>query len=181
MNHSIVLKPVLAALLLVLLFAGCDRSSEYRADLDIESIADSITPILDHSGTMIRYDADQIHFFLGLPEPYCTDNVVMVQTKEGSVDEYGIFRCISDADAEALEELLDDYLELTIAGKLAYLNDCDAGVNTSDSEVTAESAQDADSMLTGRVRRYGIYVCYTLLDRDKDEELQNTLKSLLKK
>lgn len=170
----------LLALLLMLLIS-CNRTPDYRIDVDIESIAQTITPILDHSETMIRYDADQIHFFLGLPEPYCSDSVVMVQSKAGTVEEYGIFRCNNENDAEELEEMLDDYLELTIPGKLAYLNECNSDKDSSATEsATDTTVQTANNALTGRVRRYGIYVCYTILDHEDDLVLQKELKSLLK-
>lgn len=171
---------LLAALILpiaILLSSGCDRAPDYRRDIDVETIADTLTPLLSHPETLVRYDADQIHFFLGLPEPYCGDSVVMVQTRSDSVDEYGIFLCNNEEEADELEELLDDYLELTIPGKLAYLSDC--GTGEGEYEADGASSRSADRALTGRVKRYGLYVCYTLLDDEEDDALQSELKKLL--
>lgn len=182
MKHTRIL-PLTLAILFALMFAGCDRSTDYRSDVDIEVIAETLTPMLNHPETLVRYDADHIHFFLGLPEPYCRDSVVMVQTRAGSADEYGVFLCASDEDAEALEELLDDYLELTIPGKLAYLGDCDPTETPASDPTDSPADRTAHSLgtsLTGRVKRYGNYVCYTLLDDEADDALQDALKRLLR-
>lgn len=178
MKRPSLLLAVLILSISIRLFAGCDRSPDYREDADIEEIADTLTPLLSHPETLMRYDADQIHFFLGLPEPYCDDSVVMVQTRSDSVDEYGVFLCPNEEEADELEELLDDYLELTIPGKLAYLDDC--GTGEGEYEEGTDSARSADRALTGRVKRYGLWVCYTLLDDEEDDTLQEALKKLLR-
>lgn len=168
-------------LIFAFLLIGCNRLTEYRRDVDVEEIAETLTPMLSHPDTLVRYDADQIHFFLGLPEPYCTDSVVMVQTRAGSIDEYGIFLCKNEESAEELEEMLDDYLDLTLHGKLAYLSDCASNADLKEVERNDSDLSQSlsDLQLTGRVRRYGCYVCYTLLSDEQDSALQKQLKALL--
>lgn len=176
MKHTTIARIIAFLLLSTLLLSSCKRSQDYRQDVNLEELNELITPLLSHPETLVRYDSDQIRFFLGLPEAYYTDALVMVQTRSDSVDEYGIFRCNSAEDADELEDLLDDYLEIALPGKLAYLNGREAP-SYSDEEDEAFYAHD--TALTGRVRCYGNYVCYTLLSKEADNALQSKLRSIL--
>lgn len=180
MKHNS-LRSIIILLLFTIFLTACNQESQYRCDLEISVIEQTLTPLLAHPETLITYDSDQIRFFLGLPERYCADCVVMVQSREGCVDEYGVFLCNNSNDADELEGLLNDYLELTIPGKLAYLNDsyADDFENQFEPSTVDSSENSANISLTGRVRRYGSYVCYTLLSEADDRALQNKLKALL--
>lgn len=167
-----------AALLIVISsLTSCQIQSDYRQDLDVQAIAESLSALLEHPETMHRYDSDEIHFFIGLPDQFCTDCAVMAQSRPDLADEFGIFRCYGEEVAEELEDLLEDYLDRTLPEKLAYLNDDEKYPHDSSNDDEAEETSAVD--LSGSVRRYGLYVCYTLLKSSDEESIHKQIKKIL--
>ena len=137
------------------LMAGCllscgNRKQEYREDVAVEDMQQEIDQILYHTDSLISYQPDDIRFYLEIPQEYCTDCIVRAQTSSTSIDEYGIFHCKSVADAENLEDLIEDYLDRALDGKREWLQ----SYNPSELEKLEKS----------RVKRYGSYVFYGILD-----------------
>ncbi len=154
-------------LLLFLFLTACvSRETVYRDDIEINDIDAAVQSLIAHTDTMVTYDSDQVHFYLSIPIDYCNDCVVRAQTSSQSIDEYGIFHCNNEADAEALEELLNDYLFTSLQGKKEWLENC----NTT----------ELRKLEGGRVRRYGSYVCYTVLDPAVEDQFMKNVKTLLK-
>lgn len=153
-------------LFLMILLSACSKwRTDYRDDVDIALIQQAVSPLLAHPDTLIAYDCDEIHFFLNIPENYCTDSVVCAQSAPQQTDEYGVFHCNNSDDAEQLTELLETYLQTSVAAKQAWLADCG-------SEVTTANAH-------GKVRCYGNYVCYTVTDEATEQSIHETVKRLL--
>lgn len=160
MKHTAIL-----LICLVTLTACSMRTPAYREDVDVKDIQDEVDGLLYHTDSLISYDPDDIHFYLELPAEYCIDSVVRAQTSSMSIDEYGIFHCKNERDAEQLEELLDDYLSRSLEGKREWL--------------LSYNPSELQKLEKSRVERFGSYVFYGILDPSTERLVITHVEKLL--
>lgn len=145
------MKIKLIPLLFLLCLTACTmRVPAYREDIEVKTVQEEVDGLLYHTDSLISYDPDDIRFYLELPEEFCSDCVVRAQTSSLSIDEYGIFHCKNEQDAEKLEELLEDYLERSLEGKREWLQ--------------SYNPSELQKLEKSRVERFGSYVFYGILD-----------------
>lgn len=124
-----------------------------------------IDQMLYHADSLISYDSDDVHFYLDLPKEYCTDCVVRAQSSSTSIDEYGIFHCKSEGDAEKLEDMIEEYLERALDGKREWLLSYNPG--------------ELEKLEKSRVERYGCYVFYGILDPTTERMATRRMEEIL--
>ena len=160
------MKKLLLLILCIICLVACSgRPTVYREDIEVETVRDEVDELLYHTDSLISYDPDDVRFYLELPESYCTDCIVRAQTSSLSIDEYGIFQCRNEKDAEALEDLLEDYLDRSLEGKREWLQ----SYNPSELEKLEKS----------RVERFGSYVFYGILDPSTERLAIRRVKEIL--
>lgn len=157
-------------ILLLVLFLGsllsCSRRAPvYREDIEVDAVKDEVDGLLYHTDSLISYDPDDVRFYLELPEEYCADCIVRAQTSSLSIDEYGIFHCKNEQDAEKLEVMLDDYLERSLEGKREWLQ--------------SYNPSELRKLEKSRVERFGSYVFYGILDPSTERLAMQRVEDLL--
>ena len=150
----------------ILLFSCGKRQPVYRDDVEMESVQKEIDEVLYHTDSLITYDREEIHFYLDLPEEFCNDCVVRAQTSSASIDEYGIFHCKTEKDAEQLEELLEDYIERSMEGKREWLQ--------------SYNPDELQKLEQCDVERFGCYVVYGILDPPTERLMMKRVEGLLR-
>ena len=156
---------IICILCLLCLAAFSRRAPVYREDIEVETVRDQVDGLLYHTDSLISYDPDDVRFYLEIPEEYCTDCVVRAQTSSLSIDEYGIFHCKNEQDAEKLEELLDEYLERSLEGKREWLQ--------------SYNPSELQKLEKSRVERFGSYVFYGILDPPTERLAMQKVEDLL--
>ncbi len=162
------MKRILLILICLAMFNACAlRTPSYRDDVEIEQLQKEVDGLLYHTDSLITYHPDDIRFYLDLPESYCDDCVVRAQTSSLSIDEYGIFRCANEEEADELEDELEDYLERSLEGKRDWLQ--------------SYNPSELVKLENGRIKRYGNYVFYGILDPSTERLVASRLKDTLRK
>lgn len=156
---------LIAGLIGMDLVSCSNNRSDYRDDLEINTMQKEIDQLLYHADSLISYDPDDIHFYLDIPEEYCIDCIVRAQTSSTSIDEYGIFHCNNESDAKKLEELIEEYLERALDGKRDWLTSYNPG--------------ELEKLEKSRVERYGCYVFYGILDPSTERMAVRKIEELL--
>ncbi len=160
------MKKLLIVLICLLCFSGCSgRDDVYREDIEVDRVRDEVDSLLYHTDSLISYDPDDVHFYLELPKDYCMDCIVRAQTSSLSIDEYGIFHCKNEQDAEKLEEMIEDYLDRSLEGKREWLQSYNPG--------------ELQKLEKSRVERFGSYVFYGILDPSTERLAIKRVESLL--
>lgn len=160
------MKYVFLTLLCICFLTSCSmRTPAYREDIEVEKVRDEVDSMLYHTDSLISYDPDDVRFYLELPEEYCKDCIVRAQTSSLSIDEYGIFHCKNEQDAEQLEELLDEYLERSLEGKREWLQ--------------SYNPSELQKLEKSRVERFGSYVFYGILDPPTERLAMQKVEDLL--
>ena len=160
------MKKILSALLFLLCLAACSRRGEvYREDVEVERVRNEVDSLLYHTDSLVSYDPDDVHFYLELPKEYCMDCIVRAQTSALSIDEYGIFHCKNEQDAEKLEEMIEGYLERSLEGKREWLQSYNPG--------------ELQKLEKSRAERFGSYVFYGILDPSTERLAIQRVQSLL--
>ena len=155
----------LSLLCMVILTSCSMRKPVYREDIEVDAVKDEVDKMLYHTDSLISYDPDDIRFYLELPEEYCKDCIVRAQTSSLSIDEYGIFHCKNERDAERLEDLLEDYLERSLEGKREWLQ--------------SYNPSELQKLEKSRVERFGSYVFYGILDPPTERLAMQRVENLL--
>ena len=154
-------------LLCTLLMVSCGKQTPvYKDDVEMENVQKEIDGILYHNDSLITYDPEEVHFYLNLPEEYCDDCIVRAQTSSVSIDEYGIFHCKTEADAEALADLLEDYIERSLEGKREWLQ--------------SYNPDELRKLEHCDVERFGCYVVYGILDPPTEKLVMKKIEGLLR-
>lgn len=143
-------KLLLLTVCLLLLIACGRREPVYRSNVDVTDVQKEVDGLLYHTDSLITYDPEDIHFYLNLPEEYCQNCIVRAQTSSVSIDEYGIFHCRTEEDAEQLEELIEEYLERSLEGKREWLQ--------------SYNPDELRKLEQCDVEQFGCYVVYGILD-----------------
>ncbi len=159
-------KLILLALITLCLCIACSRREiHYRSDVAVDDLQKEVDALLYHTDSLISYDPDDVHFYLELPLEYCDNCIVRAQTSSVSIDEYGIFHCKTVEDAEALEELIEDYLERSLEGKREWLQ--------------SYNPDELRKLERSDVRRFGSYVFYGILDAPTERVVMERMEELL--
>ncbi|MBQ8287882.1 MAG: DUF4358 domain-containing protein [Clostridia bacterium] len=152
-------------LCLVSLTACARRAPVYREDVEVKKVQEEVDGMLYHTDSLISYDPEEVRFYLDLPEEYCSDCIVRAQTSSVSIDEYGIFHCKTEEDAEKLEDLLEDYLERSLEGKREWLQ--------------SYNPSELQKLERSDVERFGSYVVYGILDPPTERLMMEQVESML--
>ncbi len=161
------LKRTLILTVSLLLLTACSRRAPvYRNDVEVKDVQKEIDGLLYHTDSLVSYDPDDVRFYLDLPEEYCNDCIVRAQSSSVSIDEYGIFRCKNEEEAEKLEDLLEDYLERSLEGKREWLQ--------------SYNPDELQKLERSDVERFGSYVFYGILDPPTERLVTECVENLLK-
>lgn len=159
-------KILILSVCLLSLTACARRAPVYRTDVEVKTVQEEVDGLLYHTDSLISYDPDDVRFYLELPEEYCNDCIVRAQTSSVSIDEYGIFHCRNEEEAEVLEDLLEDYLERSLEGKREWLQ--------------SYNPAELQKLERSDVERFGSYVFYGILDPPTERLAMERVESLLR-
>ncbi|MBQ8382284.1 MAG: DUF4358 domain-containing protein [Clostridia bacterium] len=160
-------KTIIIILLCILSLTACARRAPvYREDIAVKQVQEEVDGMLYHTDSLISYDPEEVRFYLDLPEEYCSDCIVRAQTSSVSIDEYGIFHCKTEEEAEKLEDLLEDYLERTLEGKREWLQ--------------SYNPAELQKLERSDVERFGCYVFYGILDPPTERLVTERVEGLLR-
>ncbi|MGM9647143.1 MAG: DUF4358 domain-containing protein [Eubacteriales bacterium] len=159
-------KILILSVCLLSLTACARRAPVYRTDVEVKTVQEEVDGLLYHTDSLISYDPDDVRFYLELPEEYCNDCIVRAQTSSVSIDEYGIFHCRNEEEAEVLEDLLEDYLERSLEGKREWLQ--------------SYNPAELQKLERSDVERFGSYVFYGILDPPTERLAMERVEGLLR-
>ncbi|MBQ7354682.1 MAG: DUF4358 domain-containing protein [Clostridia bacterium] len=150
---------------LICLVACTKQTPNYRTDVEIADMQKEVDGLLYHTDSLISYDPDDIRFYLDLPKEYCNDCIVRAQTSSVSIDEYGIFHCQTEEEADELEDLLEEYLKRSLEGKREWLQ--------------SYNPDELRKLEKSKVERFGNYVFYGILDPSTEKIVAERVEGIL--
>ena len=141
----------LLCLAFVLSLCACG-GGEYKNDITPKDLADAIVGAIATSQDFTAPDSDFVDFNMEGASELCTDYCVMLSNINININEFGVFRAKSEADAKRVAEICQSYIDLKTE---SYTNG------------PQYLPEEYPKIQNAKVKVYGCYVVYTvLLDSD---------------
>lgn len=138
---------IFAALLLATL-ASCGGDT-IKSDVPVSEIASRVDSVISSGGNMAEADGSYVSGYVGIGADMYSEGTVMVRSMGVNVDEYGIFRCADDKQAEELLTAVKAYLKMR-----------------DDSWMPEYMPEERPKVQSAEYKVLGNYVMYAILSED---------------
>ena len=140
------------------------NESKYKNDVASKVIADALAEAIDSPVGFDSPDSDYIEFNMEGASALCEDYCIMLSKININMNEFGVFRAKSEADAEALAAICQAYVDLKIEGyNPHYLPD------------------EYPKIQNGKVTTYGCYVIYSFLTTQDTSKIDGVVTGMIAK
>lgn len=156
---------LITALLLCVCLYACSKVAEYRGDLDTEDILKGAPHTVRSADDYAEYDEDLVEFLFG-EMPASRDHTLLYSTEQSDIDEFGIFRAESEAEALEIYEKTAEYISELQSTQRAF--------------IASYAPSELPKLDSAEVRRYGNYVVYAILSSDDKDALFSHVESALR-
>ena len=156
---------IVAALFFCLGLYACSRAAEYRNDLDTEDILKGAPHPVRSADDYAEYDEDLVEFLFG-EMPASRDHTLLYSTEQSDIDEVGIFRAESEAEALEIYEKTAEYISELQSTQRAF--------------IASYAPSELPKLDSAEVKRYGNYVVYAILSSDDKDALFSHVESALR-
>ena len=151
--------------LAALSFTSCSRG-EFKDGVACKDVGTSITDTLDDGKEYLEYDDTHRELYFEDSEHY-DDHYLAYSSDTSDINEFGVFHA---PNSDHAEDIYEDCLE--------YVED----MKENSRSFIASYAPDEIPKLDGAtVRRYGNYVVYTILPKEKANDIFSKIEESLKK
>lgn len=164
---------ILLCLTFILSLCACDsddsgmnitNESKYRNDVSSDLIAYALAEAINSPIGFESPDSDYVEFNMEGASALCEDYCIMLSKININMNEFGVFRAKSEADAEALAAICQTYVDLKIEGyNPHYLPD------------------EYPKIQNGRVTTYGCYVIYSFLTTQDTSKIDGVVTEKIAK
>lgn len=137
---------LLAALLLLTLFAACGKAA---ADPGMDAIVSGIDTAIGSDGTMSAVNENYIKGSMKMDVSDYEAYTVKINAKGANIDEYGVFKGKDAAQAKEIKTAVEDYLQMR-----------------KDTWVTAYMPEERPKLDAAQIWTDGNYVMYAILSDD---------------
>ena len=162
------MKKIICAISVILALtslASCSRKS-FKDGVACREVGSTIADTLDDGKEYLEYDENHRKLYFEDEEHY-DDCYLSYSSDTGDINEFGIFHAPDSDHAEELYEDCMDYVEDMKENSRSFI---------------ASYAPDEIPKLDGAtVRRYGNYVVYTVLPKEKSADIFANIEERLKK
>lgn len=101
---------LIAAILLVCMLCSCSKPADNDHTPDMQAVADAVGAAMDIS-EMSQIPDSYVSGLMDIaPDSYVMRNT-LISSVGTNINEYGIFQCAGEDEAETLEEALEEYLD----------------------------------------------------------------------
>jgi hypothetical protein len=150
--------------LLCLTLCACTPKNQYVDNVLPSALANNIVAEIGTSEDYMSADVDHYEFYFGEHKANAkvVDCAIMFSRAETDVNEFGIFRAETTADATAVREMVQ-----------TYLNDQTANLRSFAANYSPDDMAKIDN---AGIEVYGCYVVYYILDAEDETAVLNAIK-----
>ena len=154
----------LVMLLAVVLMLCTACGDKVKDDIAIADVSDAISKAIDAGSNLAPRDDNYIAYMIGIANTDYTECVVMTNTIGTSVDEYGVFKGETEAQATKLAESLEAYLEAAKTDSLRF----------------SYTPEELPKVEKATVTTRGNYVMYSILSDSNRSSALEAFEKILK-
>ena len=169
MKQTFIRALLLALALSTLLCCVACRNGSYRADVTSTKITEAAKNAVGYSGDYFDASEETYDVYFGTEEAYAlvVDCNIVYHVTETNVDQFGVFRTASAADAAAVEAMVKAYVD----GQVAYLNSFAAAYNR----------DELSKIENAEVGVLGCYVYFTILSDSAADAFRGAMLASIEK
>ena len=159
-------KILIFVFILSFLLTSCSSSDVYYDNVPTLSVCQEICDEAYTDGGYSLYDAEHIAFLFGENARY-KDCTVMYSTEVTDINEVGVFHCEDTDSANALAEILLEYISDMQTEQRAFIE--------------SYAPRQVPKLQNAEVRQYGNYVIYLVLSEDDKADAIEEIEEILGK
>ena len=161
-----IISVILAISALITLLCSCQGAASYRDDISSEKIAAEVEKALPLTDGYGIYTSDwaELH---GINVSGAVDYCIMISESASDMNEIGIFRTGSAADAEAIRKSAENYLAANLEDKTQYAQNYEAS--------------ELEKVEKAFVKVMGNYVIYAYLTKSDGNTAVSAIEAVITK
>ncbi len=156
------------AVTMVLAFASCSKKIEYKNDVAVTTLADSVKKTIPLNDGYITADTDYIEFnFKDMPSP--DESVILMAANSSSnINEIGIFKANGyGAKGENILKSAEQYIKTKAENSRAF--------------VESYAPAECKKLDEAQCKVFGDYIVYTVLTKEDASKVFDAFEKALKK